>query len=174
MSVDVKHYNHWSDDLKKTIPALEQIPKLFFNNEWQLESIENSSNVILKKLDTKCGIDWIIENDYHIITVASRIQFGKNWRSFTIREMRHTGSKTEFEKRMDAITKNYLYPLYTCQCYFDYDYKFLGGAIMKTKDLYNSLNNNCTIKKSDNYFRVKYFDDIKNEGYSIKIIEANG
>jgi hypothetical protein len=165
-----KQYNHWSEDLKKTIPALEQIPKLFFKDEWSIESIEQNKNVILKKLDTKCGIDWIVENDEQMITVASRIQFSKNWQSFTIREIRHTGSKTEYEKRIEAIKNNYLYPLYTCQCYFKEDYTFLGGAIMRTVDLYESLKNGYTTRKSDNQFKVKYFKDIANEGYSIKII----
>ena len=170
MKEDVKKYNHWSTDLKKTIPALKQIPKLFFNNEWTVESIEENKNVILKKLDTKCGIDWIVENKEHIITVASRVQFGKNWGSFTIREERHTGSKTEYEKRTDAIKHGYLYPLYTCQCYFKEDYTFLGGAIMRTVDLYKSLDNGYSKNKSDNIFKVKYFKDIKNEGFNIRII----
>jgi hypothetical protein len=170
MKEDVKKYNHWSTDLKKTIPALKQIPKLFFNNEWTVESIEENKNVILKKLDSKCGIDWIVENKEQIITVASRIQFGNNWGSFTIREQRYTGTKTEYQKRVEAIEKGYLYPLYTCQCYFKDDYTFLGGAIMRTVDLYKSLENGCSKKKSDNIFKVKYFNDIQQEGFKIKII----
>ena len=170
MNADVKKYDNWTKDLKKTIPALNKIPEIFFKNKWCIESIEENENIILKKLDTKCGIDWILENNDNLITVASRIQIGDiNWNSFTIRKIRCSGGKTEYEKRINAIKNNYLYPLYTCQCYFNDKYDFLGGAIMRTKDLYKSLENGYSENRSDNIFIIKYFKDIKNEGFSIRI-----
>ena len=169
-----KVYNNWQTDLNKTLPAMKQIPKIFFNDKWQITSIEKNKNIILNKLDTKSGIDWIAENENHIITIAARIQFGVNYRTFTIRKERKTGTKTELEKRKEAIKNGFLYPLYTCQCYFTNNYNFLGGAIIKTVDLYKSLENvNVFEKKSDNKFIHVSFYDLHDKGYKIKIKEGD-
>ena len=124
-----KVYNNWQTDLDKTLPAMKQIPKIFFNDKCQITSIEKNKNIILNKLDTKSGIDWIAENENHIITIAARIQFGDNYRTFTIRKERKTATKTELEKRKEAIENGFLYPLYTCQCYFTNNYNFLAALV---------------------------------------------
>jgi hypothetical protein len=47
----------------------------------------------------------------------SRIQTGVNYKTFTIRNKRKSGARTEYEKRKIAIEKGYLYPYLTVQAY---------------------------------------------------------
>lgn len=163
-------YNNWKVDLKGTQKYLARIPELFMQG-YTLHSIEDSDNIILQKMDKYSGIDWIAESNKRLVTVAARIQYDTTFRTFTIRTKRRTGAKTEYEKRVEAIKNGFLYPTYTCQAYFDTSTGLLdGGAIMKTVDLFESLEKSYNKSKSDNEFVYKSFTDIKEEGYSIKIV----
>ena len=64
-----------------------------------------------KLLDTLAGIDvWYINRLNGMRGIASRIQTGVNYKTFTVRNKRKSGAKTEYEKRKIAIEKGYLYP----------------------------------------------------------------
>ena len=74
----------------------------------------NTIDETAKLLDTLAGIDlWFVNKERGMRGIASRIQYSKNWRTFTIRLERDTGTKTEYEKRKYAIDNNYLYPVIT-------------------------------------------------------------
>ena len=121
-------YNSWNIDLNDSVKALEKIkdPILSKIISGKIHTIENAKNEILIKLDTACGIDYIRENETGLQGIAARVQWGRPWNTFTIRKERHTGSKTELEKRLEQIKKGYFYPAFTLQAYFD-----------------NRINNNC-------------------------------
>ena len=110
-------------------------------------SIENSGNEILNLFDKYSGIDAIqITKDAQIRTMAIRVQFGRAWNTFTIRFKRHTGAKTEYEKRLDAIKNEKLYPNLTLQCYLSLDLKeILSYGLIFTKDLYSQIQNKSGI-----------------------------
>ena len=152
-------YNNWSIDLSDSIIALESIkenilPKLISG---KIHSIENSSNEILILLDKLSGIDYIRQNENGLQGIAARVQWGKNWDTFTIRSKRHSGTKTELEKRLHAIENGYFYPAFTLQAYFDNRQinNLLSIAVIKTIDLYNLYQNKYELfenNKSDNEF----------------------
>lgn len=164
-------YNNWSTDLSDSIIALESIkenilPKLISG---KIHSIENSSNEILILLDKLSGIDYIRQNENGLQGIAARVQWGKNWDTFTIRSKRHTGTKTELEKRLYAIKNGYFYPAFTLQAYFDnrQTNNLLSIAVIKTIDLYNLYQNKFELfesNKSDNEFSFikwcKIHDDL--------------
>lgn len=85
-------------------------------------------------LDTSAGIDLFNIRPEGIAGVASRIQKGRNWRTFTVRFRRDSGAKTEYEKRVYAIKNGLLYPLFTFQAYVD-DNRLAGMAVVRTVDL---------------------------------------
>lgn len=184
-------YNNWNVDLSDSVKALDKIkntvlPKLISGKIHSIEKSEkdilikfNTSidiqNPILKLFDTKSGIDYIRENSDGLQGIASRVQWGKAWNSFTIRYARHTGTETEFEKRKRQITNGYLYPAFTLQAYFDNrdNNDLLSIGIIKTIDLYKFVSEYPELVKyrdSDNKFAVVFWRDLKNNEYEIKQI----
>lgn len=72
-------------------------------------------------IDRYAGVDaWLIRHEQGTVyTIASRVQFvaERAWPSFTIREERYTGSRTELEKRLVAVKEGAIYPSFTVQAY---------------------------------------------------------
>jgi len=159
-------YNNWKVDLNDSIKAIEKIkldilPELISG---EIISIEETKNKILIMFDQYSGIDYIRKNNTGLQGIASRVQFGNNWDTFTVRVKRHSGSKTEYEKRLEQIEKEYIYPYFTLQAYFDNrkDLNLLSICVIKTTDLYNEIKNNKKVKTriSDNIFKYINWSDI--------------
>jgi len=92
-----------------------------------------------RMLDIMAGIDsWMYKEKYGVIGIASRIQKGINWETFTVRKSRESGTKTEFDKVSKAIENGSIYPFYTVQAYIK-DSKIEGMAICRTKSLYQLI-----------------------------------
>lgn len=160
-------YNNWSKDLKDSVIAFESIretilPKLISG---EILTIESSENNVLIKLDRKSGVDYIREDETGLQGIAARVQWGNDWNTFTIRKERHTGTKTELEKRKEQIDKGYFYPAFTMQAYFNNreDNKLLSIAVIRTLDLYYFIENNpdkLLDRKSDNIFIAVKWSDV--------------
>jgi len=169
-------YNNWSVDLKDSIAAIEKIKKtvlpLLISGD--IISIEQQQNEILLMFDQYSGIDYIRKNDIGLQGIACRVQFGKAWDTFTIRAKRHTGAKTEYEKRLEQIQNGYFYPQFTIQAYFDnrQDLNLLSICIIKTLDLYFEVQHNKNVKRrtSDNVFIYIHWDDLPSD--KVKIYRA--
>lgn len=152
-------YNHWKEDLKDSVKAMESIKHTVLPHliSGEIHTIEQSQNEILIKIDTHSGIDYIRENEMGLQGIAARVQWGRAWNTFTIRSERHTGSKTELEKRIEAIRNGYFYPAFTMQAYFDNktDLNCLSAAVIKATHLYKlylKYPNLFGSNKSDNNF----------------------
>jgi hypothetical protein len=167
-------YNKWQTDLKDSIKAIEKIkytvlPKIISG---EIISIENTDNEILIMFDQFSGIDLIRHNKHGLQGIASRVQFGTAYNSFTIRYSRASGVKTEYEKRIYEIENGYFYPAFTMQSYFGNrnDLNLLSIAIIKTIDLYDIIETSDKVKtrKSDNIFKFINWHDI--DGSKIKTI----
>lgn len=97
-----------------------------------------------KELDTLSGIDaWQLMHHRHAIRgIASRVQWGKCWQTFTIRMARPSGVDTEYQKRLQALDnldRGFLLPHLTIQGYVEKPKRFgqfVGGAVIKTSDLF--------------------------------------
>jgi len=145
--------------MKDTVAALEKIkddplPKLISG---RIHNVEGVDNEVLIMMDQHSGIDYIRENEIGLQGIASRVQWGKAWDTFSIRTKRRTGAETEFEKRKKQIKHNYFYPFFTLQAYFDNrsDNNLLSVGIIKTTELYNIIENRPDLvhqTKSDNEF----------------------
>lgn len=118
-----------------------------------VESVMNEG--MTKELDILAGIDaWQVINKKGIRGIASRVQYGRAWDTFTIRYSRPSGAKTEYQKRVDQLTDgSFLLPEYTIQAYLD---KQIGGSfasagIIQTTQLYYAAWS--VINNPENYFR---------------------
>ena len=121
-------------------------------------------------LDIHCGIDLLCLKENGVRGIAMRIQYNHAWNTFTIRKDRATGSQTELKKRNTAIENKYIYPYYTCQCYFnDLNDKLLSGKVCHTEVLYKYIKENIetiktqTCKVDQNVFYVVPFENIKSD-----------
>ena len=158
----------WYVDLERTKIAFELIKDKIFHNKVDLVSVEGQNSITMKWLDQYSGIDIIgRKNDNHLVTIASRIQWNKNYKTFTIRYERITGAKTEFEKRIEAIQKGYLYPNFTMQAYInETPLQILSWASIKTDIFYKYLIEHPEImfERTANYegnkFKYIYWSDI--------------
>ncbi|MEN6487655.1 MAG: ParB N-terminal domain-containing protein [Smithella sp.] len=132
-----------------------------------------------KLLDQLAGIDvWYINKLNGIRGIASRIQTGSNYKTFTIRKTRDTGARTEYEKRKIAIEKGYLYPYLTVQAYVAENGKLLSFAVAKTEDIIDAIDHGLySIRRTGQKqigqaeFYVVNWDDMKKAGYEIIIVE---
>ena len=99
-------------------------------------------NDLAKDLDILCGIDvWQTIDGEGARGIASRVQFGpKNWQTFTIRRSRFNGSRTEYDKRLEAIQSGgrFIYPYLTCQAYV-HDGALVGVGLAKTVDIFSLI-----------------------------------
>lgn len=125
--------NSWNS-IKKELDDL-------FGRSSDIRDIESMDSELCQMFDKTCGIDAIQFIDGQARGVAIRVQWGVSYETFTIRFKRRSGVKTEWGKRMEAITqdKGYLYPYLTIQIYLNNksDNEILSICIVKTKDLYN-------------------------------------
>jgi hypothetical protein len=166
-------YNNWRVDADKAIKAIEKIKgnelKQIINGK--IHTVEGNENGILILIDRKSGIDYIRENEFGLQGIAARIQFGdKAWNTFTIRQERFTGAKTEYDKRIEQIENGYFYPEFTMQGYLDQDFNVLSLAICRTKELYEYIRlypEKIQKRKSDNCFLVVEWDDFSTK-YKLK------
>ena len=93
---------------------------------------------LANKLDQLAGIDIFNVDGDVTYGVASRIQTGRAWNTFTVRKRRDSGAKTEYEKRLKAINSNgILFPRITYQAYVSADTggRLLSMAVCLTKEL---------------------------------------
>lgn len=107
---------------------------------WKVYPVEGEGSELSKILDVNCGIDYLMcsEKSDLVYGIASRVQYGENYRTFTVRKARETSAKTEYDKRKTSITLNGIYPEYTMQAYVLED-KVRGLGVIKTKDLIEAI-----------------------------------
>lgn len=109
----------------------------------ELVLIEGSRDETLKTLDTNSGIDVLHICNGQVRGIANRIQWvDVSYRTFTVRCDRDSGTKTEYEKRREAIDseKGYIYPSLTVQSYIAHPKRqgnLINLAMCRTSDLIN-------------------------------------
>jgi hypothetical protein len=97
---------------------------------------------IIVALDNCSGIDafQMLPSGNMLRGVASRIQYGRLYPTFTLRYKRSNGAATEFEKRLYAIrhvAQGYIYPHLTIQAYMSKpNGQLLAVAVTETSSLY--------------------------------------
>ena len=129
-------------------------------------------------LDMLAGIDvWSINKKLGMYGIALRTQTGnRDWHTYTIRHIRDSGAKTEYEKRKYAIENNRLYPYLTIQSYVTNTNKLISYAIAKTKDIIKMIDDgNCTENRTGtsqigqaSFFVVDWYE-MQKAGYKVII-----
>lgn len=119
-------------------PALQQhCPEL---KSGHIRIVEGGESEIRADLDIRAGIDAYQRWDCAMRGIACRVQWGKNYRSFTIRTARPSGKETEYQKRLAVLKRRdegFLYPYWTVQGYLDSPGgALLSVAVAKTAELY--------------------------------------
>ena len=85
-------------------------------------------------LDWYAGIDaWLVRQPV-MFGIASRVQWGQAWDTFTVRSSRPDGGMQELQKRRLAISNGSLWPRYTVQAYICAD-RLESAAIVETDHL---------------------------------------
>lgn len=98
---------------------------------------------VAHSLDVLAGIDaWQVHGGMGMRGIASRVQKGQAWNTFTIRYRRASGAETEYVKRLRAMNqegRGWLYPHLTVQAYVAEDgATLLSAAVVQTTDLFRA------------------------------------
>ena len=135
---DLQKSSH--DTARDTLPTLINNCPEFRCDGFGLVEGEHSTDHLRKRLDTLAGIDAYICWLKGMQGIAVRNQYGKNWRTFTIRLRRPNETITEYEKRLYTIEhkdEGFLFPYWTVQAYFtEPGGKLLSVGVAKTEELY--------------------------------------
>jgi hypothetical protein len=124
-------------------------------------------------LDTRGGIDAILDHPkYGLLGIGIRIQYGQEYRTFTIRKQRETQAKTEFEKYTDALVESAMIPKFSIHAYIDEKTgMLLSAAIAQTRDIYDCIcRGQCDVQATGNdqigraTFYVVDWDTLRNNG----------
>jgi hypothetical protein len=128
-----------------------------------------SADDFASELDVLAGVDaWqIVENNRGMRGIASRVQWGNNFQSFSIRYSTPSGAETEFQKRLRALNnpdEGYLLPHLTVQAFLDRPGgQLLSVAAMPTRHLIEQAQKligwGCMKDGSDTRFGVRQAPD---------------
>lgn len=143
-----------------------------------VESIADSHLALL--LDRCAGLDWIqITNDGYLRGLSSRIQFGRDYGTFTIRRKRSNDHRTEYERLRYLSNNNnrgYITSGLTIQSYVSDRHRgrLLSCAIAYTHDLnqYILEHDNLPVRRAPdgNEFCVISWHDLAIAHVPVKIV----
>jgi len=153
----------------------------------ELLRMENRPDVELARLlDIRAGIDgWQIRND-GMRGIAARVQTDREYRTFTVRKSRDSGSLTEYAKRCEAIYGNagLLYPELTVQAYRVVNNEGLvySAGVTRTKDLFDFIQlglagEQRTVNRGAANFYYAEWDAMTKAGFAVlqkRIVEPVG
>lgn len=151
----------FADDFKQTIYDFEYIrPQLQKIMGGRIISVEGTGE-LAQVLDMRCGIDYLLVTSEGVRGIASRVQRGHCWRTFTVRAAKTNGATTEYEKRSVAILNEYIYPYWTVQAYVNDGVAIVG--FVRTYDLYKYIwEHDVKTRHTDNArFYVVDWDSVK-------------
>ena len=100
-------------------------------------------DLITSELDRSAGIDAYERSVFGLRGITSRVQWGYNYRTFTIRMERPNGALTEYAKRLITLQRRdegYFYPYWMIHAYIDRPGgKLLAVGVAKTIELYQYI-----------------------------------
>lgn len=180
MRTDVESDMRWAVKMfhSSVWPAIREG---WFGSSASLIHVEEAQGVTLARLlDTKAGIDALVETKNGLIAVAVRVQEDPGYRTFTIRKARSSGVETEYRKRMMAIQRDcFMYPSRTVQAYVR-GCALSAAAIVRTRDLFLFIRNDPAVwvnrRSNDDGTWQEFFccswSDMQEAGLDLRIYEA--
>ena len=131
---------------------------------WRLVPVESKGHEVSGILNMKCGINYLLcsEDTHEVYGVTVRVQYGKNYRTFTVPK----------ESKRASNAAGVIKPYYTMQVYID-DGRIIGLGLVKTSDLMDFIDSGYAMKLSEeksglSKFHVCHFDDLRLAGYTVK------
>jgi hypothetical protein len=91
--------------------------------------------------DKRAGLDWLISaSDGTQSGIASRVQWGTDYGTFSIRYRTEKGQMSELTKRYRSVVGGAQYPTLTIQAYVDpVSWTLLNAYVVRTDDLYRHV-----------------------------------
>lgn len=131
-----------ADFVRAVWPVLQkQCPQLQGSVLRMVEGLPE--NPIAEEFDVCAGIDAYQRTTLGLRGMTSRVQWGKNYRTFTVRIERPNGARTEYRKRlttMKHLLEGFFYPYWTIHAYIEKPGgKLLSVAVAKTMELYRYI-----------------------------------
>ena len=128
-------------------------------------------------LDMFGGIDFFYFNGKSLLPFAVRIQqYGnKDFESFTVRNLRESGTKSDYYKFKQAIQNNALMPTFSIQAYLNEDEDVLAVYMAQTRDLIEFIDKGYADRKQTydgTSFWICDVGDLKRIGYKVGILKA--
>ena len=124
-------------------------PRLLQLLPGEMYPVEGEVHPTLRMLDMTGGVDYFhVSRSGCIRGVASRNQWvDRNWATFTVRETRESGARTELAKRRAAVLHKGISPALTLQSYFSRQRGLLGFAVAREDDILGLIDQGfCTMK----------------------------
>ena len=96
---------------------------------------------VARLLDMRAGIDAILDHPYYgLLGMGIRIQYGRDYRTFTIRKQRETQAITEYAKHANALLEDGMTTKFNVHAYIDEKSGALhSAAIALTHDIYGCI-----------------------------------
>jgi len=104
-------------------------------------------------LDMRSGIDAILDHPkYGLLGIGIRIQYGRDYRTFTIRKQRESQAKTEYAKCTNALADGAITTKLNIHAYIDEKAgTLLSAAIARTRDIYDCIDRGlCEVRMTGN------------------------
>jgi len=126
---------------------------------------------VARLLDIRAGIDAILDHPkYGLFGIGIRIQYGRDYRTFTIRKQRETQAKTEYAKHVNALAEDAMTTKFNIHAYLDEKSGALhSAAIALTCDIYDCIDRSlCDVRATGNdqigraAFYIVDWDTLKN------------
>ena len=129
---------------------------------------ERHENELETELDRNAGIDGVVvTSDGSPFAYASRVQFGKNYESFSIRRSRPNGTPTEWQKLKNPLSMK---PAFHIHSFVADNEKSAIVGIVQTADLIRYIRQNPhqwrTAPSGETFFVVP-FDDVGAKVYCV-------
>lgn len=125
---------------------------------WKLIPVAGQQNEACNALEKYCGIDYLLTNDEQVYGLSSKVQYGKNYRTFTL-------SKSEYAKRNEASDTRCMLPDYTMQGYVN-NGEIIGLAMVETEALLNFIERRLAEERGK--FYVCGWDKLRDAGYDVR------
>lgn len=153
----MKAVHNSKNESKKWEKEAEPILSHLLNGQ-HLIPVDIRDGCVSRILNRTCGINYLLieEGSVKVYGVSSRVQCGKNYRTFIF-------SQSEYEKRTEAFATGGIWPYYTMQVYMDSD-SIIGLGLIKTVDLMQFIVNGLADKKRD---YICSWDKLRDAGYRV-------
>lgn len=106
-----------------------------------VKTMERHESQYEKDMDFACIDGVIVDTDGWTIRYASRVQFGTNYETFTVRRTRPSGENTEYAKLCKAWRLQKPMPRYHVHTYVNKGEQFATVAITETFELLRYIKN---------------------------------